>query len=131
MGAVATVEEIAAKEWVLQHCYFSSAQQVEAYKQYGFHITTSASFVYGKSQRVAEKSPESLGHDFIAMRRFVDQGLNLACGTDWGPDNPWRQMALIATRWRSRPGAWRKSRCCERWLMALRSSIGAHFKVTR
>jgi len=94
----ASVQEIAPLEWVLQHCYFTSPEQIREFKNYNFHITTSASFVYGKSQRVADKFPPSVCEDFIAMRRFVESGLNLACGSDWGPDNPWRQIALNETR---------------------------------
>lgn len=91
-------KEIRDGDWVLQHCYFTSPSQMEAYAEYGFHITTSASFVYGKADRVKRDFPASAAADFIAMRRFLDKKLNLACGTDWGPDNPWRQMALNETR---------------------------------
>ena len=45
-----------------------------------------------------EKFPPNIAADFIAMRRFVDAGINFACGSDWGPDSPWRQMALNETR---------------------------------
>lgn len=98
LAAVADAAEIAPREWVLQHCYFTSPEHIAAYQDYNFHITTSASFVYGKSQRVVDKFPPDIAQDFIAMRRFVEAGLNLACGTDWGPDNPWQQMALNETR---------------------------------
>ncbi len=94
----AQADEIASRDWVLQHCYFSAPAHISEYARYNLHITTSASFVYGKSQRVKEKFPPRVQQDFIAMRRFVESGLNLACGTDWGPDNPWRQMALNETR---------------------------------
>lgn len=102
---VAEVEEVAARDWVLQHCYFTAPQHIAAYRDYRFHITTSASFVYGKSSRVAEYFPPAVAMDFIAMRRFVEAGLNLACGTDWGPDNPWVQMALNETRQDAATGA--------------------------
>ena len=105
LRAVAEVEEVAARDWVLQHCYFTAPQHMAAYRDYRFHITTSASFVYGKSSRVVEKFPPAVAMDFIAMRRFVEAGLNLACGTDWGPDNPWRQMALNETREDAATGA--------------------------
>jgi predicted amidohydrolase YtcJ len=98
LRAVADADEVASRDWVLQHCYFTSPAQIAAYREYDFHITTSASFVYGKSKRVADKFPPAVAEDFIAMRRFVEAGLNLACGTDWGPDNPWLQMALNETR---------------------------------
>jgi len=105
LAEVASVEEVASRDWVLQHCYFTSPAQALAYRDYGFHVTTSASFVYGKSQRVAERFPPAVAEDFIAMRRFVEAGLNLACGTDWGPDNPWVQMALNETREDAATGA--------------------------
>lgn len=88
----------AGREWVMQHCYFTSPAQVAAFAREGFHVTTSASFVYGKADRVREHFPERIAQDFIAMKRFVDAGVNLACGSDWGPDSPWVQMALNETR---------------------------------
>ncbi len=95
---VATVDDVAAREWVLQHCYFTSPAQVRAYREYGLHVTSSASFVYGKADRVREKFAPEVAADFIAMRRFMEAGVNFACGSDWGPDSPWLQMALNETR---------------------------------
>jgi predicted amidohydrolase YtcJ len=83
---------------VLQHCYFTSPAQIAAYREYGFHVTTSASFVYGKADVVKTKFTPAVAADFIAMKRFVEAGLNLACGSDWGPAEPWRQLALNETR---------------------------------
>jgi predicted amidohydrolase YtcJ len=94
-GAPATYR---AREWVLQHCYFTSPAQVAAFREHGFHVTSSGSFVYGKADRVKDKFPPEVAADFIAMRRFVESGINFACGSDWGPDSPWRQMALNETR---------------------------------
>lgn len=99
-----TLEEVAdgravdGREWVMQHCYFTSPAQVEAFARHGFHVTTSASFVYGKADRVREYFPETVARDFIAMRRWFEAGVNMACGSDWGPDSPWQQMALNETR---------------------------------
>ncbi len=98
LDEITTVADVATREWVLQHCYFTSPAQVKAYAKYGFHVTSSASFVYGKADRVQEKFAPTIAADFIAMRRFMDAGINFACGSDWGPDNPWRQMALNETR---------------------------------
>jgi len=80
LRSAASIDEIESRDWVLQHCYFTSPEQISEYKKYNFHITTSASFVYGKSQRVKDKFPPSVQADFIAMRRFIEGGLNLACG---------------------------------------------------
>jgi len=93
-----TAAELRPREWVMQHCYFVSPAQVEAFREYGFQVTSSASFVYGKADRVREKFAPAVAADFIALRRFVDAGITLACGSDWGPDSPWHQMALNETR---------------------------------
>jgi predicted amidohydrolase YtcJ len=95
---VADAADIVRREWVLQHCYFTSPAQIAAYREYGFHVTTSASFVYGKADVVKTKFTPAVAADFIAMKRFVEAGLNLACGSDWGPAEPWRQLALNETR---------------------------------
>ncbi len=98
LAEVGEVKDIAASDWVLQHCYFASPDHIKAFKNYNFHVTSSASFVYGKADVVKEKFPPSHMEDFIAMRKFVEADLNFACGSDWGPDSPWRQMALNETR---------------------------------
>lgn len=92
------VSDIATRNWVLQHCYFTSPAQVRQFREYGFHVTSSASFVYGKADVVKQKFTPEVAADFIAMRRYFDHGINFACGSDWGPDSPWQQMALNETR---------------------------------
>lgn len=99
-----TVDEVASnvdlktREWILQHCYFTTPKQVEAFKKHGFQITTSSSFVFAKADVVRERIGEWALKDFIAMRRYLEEGLTMGCGSDWGPGNPWELMALNETR---------------------------------
>ncbi len=98
VGECASPAQLRERQWVMQHCYFVAPSHVAAFAAHGFQVTTSASFVYGKADRVREKFSPAVAADFIAMRRLWDAGVTLACGSDWGPDSPWRQMALNETR---------------------------------
>lgn len=98
VGECASPAQLRERQWVMQHCYFVAPGHVAAFAAHGFQVTTSASFVYGKADRVREKFSPAVAADFIAMRRLWDAGVTLACGSDWGPDSPWRQMALNETR---------------------------------
>jgi hypothetical protein len=35
--------------------------------------------------------------DLNPLRRLIDEGIELAASTDWGPKNPWEQMWLAQT----------------------------------
>lgn len=98
LAETTTPDAIRPREWVLQHCYFTAPAHVRAAHAHGLHVTSSPSFVYGKADVVRERFPPAVAADFIALRSMMDGGLNVACGTDWGPANPWRQIALAETR---------------------------------
>jgi hypothetical protein len=82
------------RAWLLQHLYFMEARQAERFAGLGFDATTSMSFSWGKGELVRERFGEALLEDLIPLRRLLDAGLRIGCGTDWGPKNVFEHLAL-------------------------------------
>ena len=83
--------------WILQHVFFLSAEQARRYAALGFQVTTSMSFSWGKGDMFAERLGAAALGDLIPLRRMLDSGLVIGCGTDWGPKNVFEHIALAQT----------------------------------
>jgi predicted amidohydrolase YtcJ len=72
-------------------------EHTRRYAALGFQITTSMTFSWGKgdlyTERIGERIRDSLG----PLRRLLDAGLTVACGSDWGPKNVFEQIELAQT----------------------------------
>jgi predicted amidohydrolase YtcJ len=97
LDRVAESYDIASLGWVLVHGFFVEPQQVEHYARLGFDLTTSMSFTWGKGDMLVERIGADAMGDFLPLRRFLDAGMAVAAGTDWGPKNPWEQIQLALT----------------------------------
>lgn len=87
------------RHWILQHVYFIEEQQAQRYAAMGFDVTTSLSFVWGKADMFVERIGEHVMPDLIPLRRLMDTGMTVACGSDWGPkNNIFEHMELAITR---------------------------------
>jgi predicted amidohydrolase YtcJ len=86
-----------ARGWILQHAFFVEAAQARRYAALGFDVTTSMSFSWGKGDLFLERIGEQVLPDLIPLRRLLDAGLTVACGTDWGPKNVFEHLALAMT----------------------------------
>jgi predicted amidohydrolase YtcJ len=95
----ATVEEYPFRDrhWILQHAFFVEEGHAHRYAELGFDVTTSMSFSWGKGDLFAERVGEDVLSDLIPLRRLLDAGMRVACGTDWGPKNVFEQIALALT----------------------------------
>jgi predicted amidohydrolase YtcJ len=82
------------RAWLLQHLYFVEPEQARRFADLGFDATTSMSFSWGKGELVRERFGEPLLEDLIPLRRLLDAGLRIGCGTDWGPKNVFEHIAL-------------------------------------
>ena len=79
------------------------------------------SFSWGKGELVRERIGEHVLEHLIPLRRLLDAGLRVGCGSDWGPKNVFEHIALAVEPTyrgqrraaRRRPGsrARRRSRC--------------------
>ena len=94
---VAETYDIASLGWILVHGFFVEAGHVERYARLGMDVTTSLSFPWGKGDMFVERLGEEHLADLLPLRRFLDAGMAVAGGSDWGPKNPWEQIALATT----------------------------------
>ncbi|MGH7856855.1 MAG: amidohydrolase, partial [Candidatus Binatia bacterium] len=89
--------DVPRREWVAQHSILVSEAQARRYAELGFHMTTSVGFAWGKGDLYAERMGRHVWPDLIPLKRLLDLGLNVSCGSDWGPKNVFEQMWLAET----------------------------------
>jgi predicted amidohydrolase YtcJ len=97
LEAVAAERDFRDRHWILQHAFFVEAAQAARYAALGFDVTTSMSFSWGKGDLFVERIGEHVLPDLIPLRRLLDAGMTVACGTDWGPKNVFEHVALAMT----------------------------------
>jgi predicted amidohydrolase YtcJ len=89
--------DVRDRGWILQHAYLVTAEEARRYAALGFRVTTSMSFSWGKGDMLADRVGPQLWGDLIPLRRLLDAGLVVGCGTDWGPKNPFEHVQLAET----------------------------------
>jgi predicted amidohydrolase YtcJ len=82
------------RAWILQHLYVVEPEQARRMAALGLDATTSMSFSWGKGELVRERIGEHMLRHLIPLRRLVDAGMHVGCGTDWGPKNVFEHLAL-------------------------------------
>src|SRR5262249_48553112 len=82
---------------VVQHVFFLTERNARRYAALGMRVTTSMSFSWGKGDMFVERLGERVLGDLIPLRRMLDAGLIVGCGTDWGPKNIFEHLALAET----------------------------------
>jgi predicted amidohydrolase YtcJ len=82
------------RAWLLQHLYFFEPEHARRTAALGMDVTTSMSFAWGKGELVRERFGDHLLEHLIPLRRLLDAGLHVGCGTDWGPKNVFEHIAL-------------------------------------
>ncbi len=87
----------AGRDWLLQHVFLLKAEQARRYAGLGFQVTTSMSFSWAKGDLFSERMGEHVLKDLIPLRRMLDAGLVVGCGTDWGPKNIFEHIQLAET----------------------------------
>jgi len=85
---------VRARGWILQHAYLMTAEHARRYAALGFRVTTSMSFSWGKGDLLGERIGPHVWPDLIPLRRLLDAGLIVGCGTDWGPKNVFEHVQL-------------------------------------
>jgi hypothetical protein len=116
LEAVAAMHDIRRRHWILQHAFFVEPEQASRYAALGFDVTTSMSFSWGKGDLFVERIGEHVLQHLIPLRRLLDAGMTVACGTDWGPKNVFEHIALAMTH---------------RFAGSGRSNLGPAQRVTR
>jgi predicted amidohydrolase YtcJ len=97
LEAVAADYDIRGRHWILQHAFFVEPEHARRYAALGFDITTSMSFCWGKGDLFVERVGEQVLEHLIPLRRLLDAGLTVACGSDWGPKNIFEHIELAMT----------------------------------
>jgi predicted amidohydrolase YtcJ len=95
--AVARRVRIDGRGWILQHVFFLTERAAVRYGRLGMRATTSMSFSWGKGDLFTERIGAHVLPDLIPLRRMLDAGLIVGCGTDWGPKNVFEHIALAET----------------------------------
>jgi predicted amidohydrolase YtcJ len=97
LEAVDARHRIRDRHWILQHVFFLEEEQARRYGRLGFDATASMSFVWGKGDMFVERVGERPLADLMPLRRMLDAGITVACGSDWGPKNVFEHIALAET----------------------------------
>ena len=85
------------KRWHSSSAPSATERAARRYAALGFRLTTSMSFSWGKGDLFVERIGEHVLGDLIPLRRMLDTGLIVGCGTDWGPKNVFEHLALAET----------------------------------
>jgi predicted amidohydrolase YtcJ len=88
---------LSGRHWILQHNYLCTEEHARRYAALGFEITTSMSFSWAKGDLMEERIGRHVWKDLIPLRRLLDAGLLVSCGSDWGPKNVFEHVALAQT----------------------------------
>jgi predicted amidohydrolase YtcJ len=95
--AVARRVPLADRAWILQHVFFLTERNARRYAALGIRATTSMSFSWGKGDLFVDRIGAHVLGDLIPLRRMLDAGMIVGCGTDWGPKNVFEHIALAET----------------------------------
>jgi predicted amidohydrolase YtcJ len=114
--AAAAHSDLRNRHWILQHAFFVEPDDARRYAALGFDVTTSMSFSWGKGDLFIERIGEDVLEHLIPLRRLLDAGMTVACGSDWGPKNIFEHIQLALTH---------------RFAVSGRSNLGPAQRVTR
>ena len=89
--------DIRDRHWMIQHALLISAEQALRLKDFGCDFTTCIGFCWGKGDLYGRRGGKHLWRDLTPIKRLIDLGLTVGCGSDWGPKNPWEQIQLGVT----------------------------------
>ena len=96
-AVAADIPGIRDRHWILQHAYLMTPEHAARYAALGFDVTTSMSFSWGKGDLFTERVGEHVLPDLIPLRRLLDCGLTVGCGSDWGPKNVFEHIELAGS----------------------------------
>ncbi|MEO6029508.1 MAG: amidohydrolase family protein, partial [Candidatus Binatia bacterium] len=88
---------IKGRHWIMQHAFFVDEVQARRYAALGIDVTASMSFSWGKGDLFLERMGAHVLPDLLPLKRLLDTGMTVACGSDWGPKNIFEHIALGTT----------------------------------
>ncbi len=88
---------ISDSSWIIQHAAYIDPQQTRRFHRLGFDLTTSMSFPWGLGDVMVERIGPHVTRDLVPLNRFLQEGMTVGAGTDWGPKNLFEHMKLAET----------------------------------
>jgi predicted amidohydrolase YtcJ len=88
---------VSDRSWLLQHAMLVTPKHASRMKALNLDVTTSMSFSWGKGDIYKERIGVEVWQDLIPLKRLLNAGLRVGCGSDWGPKNIFEHIALAQT----------------------------------
>lgn len=89
--------DVRDRHWLIQHALVITDEQARKLHAQGFDFTTCIGFCWGKGDLYGERGGRHLWRDLTPIKRLLNIGLTVGCGSDWGPKNAWEQIQLAET----------------------------------
>jgi predicted amidohydrolase YtcJ len=87
--------------WILVHSPFVEAEQVKRYRELNFDVTTTMTYLFGMGdlfrKRLKPELRDALMKDLLPLRRYLDAGMTVTGGADWGPKSVFEHIQLSLT----------------------------------
>ncbi|WP_167137374.1 amidohydrolase family protein [Diaminobutyricimonas sp. TR449] len=85
---------IREKAWVIQHAPIVSPRNMERFAALGVNATTCVGFTWSHGDMYVARVGEHLLRDATPLAKWVEAGVPMALGTDWGPHRPFDHVQL-------------------------------------
>ena len=93
--------DVRALRWILVHTPFIEEEQIRRYRDLGFDVTTTMTYLFGFGdlyrKRFKPEFRDRMLGDLHPLRRFLDAGMVVTGGRDWGPNSVFEQIQLSLT----------------------------------
>jgi predicted amidohydrolase YtcJ len=97
LAEIAGKVDLRQRRWLIQHALVITDEQARKLHAHGCDFTTCIGFCWGKGDLYGERGGRHLWRDLTPIKRLMNIGLTVACGSDWGPKNAWEQIMLGET----------------------------------
>lgn len=89
--------DIRDRHWLIQHALVITDEQARKLHAHGCDFTTCIGFCWAKGDLYGERGGRHLWRDLTPIKRLLNIGITVGCGSDWGPKNAWEQIQLAET----------------------------------
>jgi predicted amidohydrolase YtcJ len=101
LGNLSSEYDLRSLHWILVHTPFIEEEQVTRYRNLGFDVTTTMTYLFGTGdlylKRFKPEFRDRMLSNLLPLRRFLDAGMVLTGGRDWGPNSVFEQIQLALT----------------------------------
>lgn len=91
------VGSVSKGNWIIQHAFHITPQQTARFHRLGFDVTASVGLSWGLGDIDTKRNGPHIRRDLVPLNRFLEQGITVAAGSDWGPKNAFEQIKLAET----------------------------------